>query len=599
MTDLGVEYGAVYSLEGPTLISNVNQITNPIFETNTTGWSLAAVSWAASNFARFAGTFEGSVGGFIGRLTATKDATATERNISLSFAVASSKKIVVPGHKYLSELSVQAVDNTNLGYRIRVDWYNEGSFVSSSTSTALITGIGVTVLRLLNLEAPAGANAATFVFTAFSTTSGDTVDLRVNNAIFREMGARAVFNNDTDPDFIGTLDAESSGLDSSEVRENAQDATEEDGGVHGNFFAGRRPVTLHGRIIASTKADRNAKVAKLKRASKALRGDAILCWTQEGGPSVQLELRRQQPIRVTSGYVKEYFLPMVSADARIKSAREKIVSSEVGTSLKTAGTAANKSGEGSGALAWTNPGNITASDNVRATAVAGGSTGTNWLQATNFGHVLPVGAIPRGVLAKIEASRISGAVNVEILLMRMIVAGAMIENPSAWVAAWASATDEVKSFGSEKALIVPWSTTLSKAQIEASNWGVAMVANIPGVATMGIDAVQTEVFYRMPFIVENEGDEYADFTAVFTGETTSAVELKNEMTGDKLVVNTTMNSTDIVEIDTKTRTVRKNGVSIYSSFDFASSNWFKLAPGQTKLMSPNNEVAIKYRDSWA
>lgn len=133
-------------------------------------------------------------------------------------------------------------------------------------------------------------------------------------------GARAVFNNTADADFVGMLSPESSGLDSADVREDAQDATEADGGVHGDFYYGRRPVILQGTIIATSKEDRNNKVTKLQRASNAMRGDAVLKWKPSGAADeVELSLRRQQPLRITGGFVKSFNLAMVSAAAGIKS----------------------------------------------------------------------------------------------------------------------------------------------------------------------------------------------------------------------------------------------------------------------------------------
>jgi virginiamycin B lyase len=140
-------------------------------------------------------------------------------------------------------------------------------------------------------------------------------------------GTRVVFNDSTDKDFVGMLSPESSGLDSPEVREDAQDSTEADGGVHGDFFLGRRPVILQGTVIATSKLDRNKKVAKIKRAGgKALREDAILSWKPEGAEEkVRLRLRLNQPLRFTKGFVKDFFLPMVSADAYVESYATSVV----------------------------------------------------------------------------------------------------------------------------------------------------------------------------------------------------------------------------------------------------------------------------------
>lgn len=580
MTELGVEYGAVYTLEGPYDVE-FNLVDDPQFNEGISFWK------ETDGFGLMTPSH---VPYFTGRSSA-----GAMKLVNLEGGLDTYMWAILPvvaGKTYIVNAYVKLDEFTSGALSNRILLTDDGTAVKSVTASSAIPGwTRVTISHTVT----AGKTSMTLrLYGPKGTVYWD--DVWVSLA---DKTTRAVFNDSTDPDFVGALDAESSGLDSPDIRENAQDATEEDGGIHGDFFAGRRPITLHGTIIANGKTDRNTKVAKLKRAAKARRQDALLFWTPEGGPTVKLDLRQQQPLRVTKGFNKEFFAPMVSADARITSLEEKSVSSVVGTSLKTAKTGANKSGEGSGSLAWTNPGNITASDDVRATAVASGSIATNWLQATNFGHVLPTGAIPKAVIAKVEANRVSGTANVELLLMRMIVAGVMIENPAFWISVWNSATDTVKSFGNFNSLIATWSAAPTKAQIEASNWGVAMVANIPGVATMGVDAIQTEVFYRLPFIVENAGDEYADFTAILTGETTGPVELKNETTGDKLVVNTVMTGSDVIEIDTKNRTVKKNGSNLYGSFNFSSSDWFKLAPGHTQLMAPNNEVTINYRDAWA
>lgn len=133
-------------------------------------------------------------------------------------------------------------------------------------------------------------------------------------------GTVAVFNDDTSPYYVGILDPNgSSGLDGADVRENADDLPDTDGGVHGPFYEGRRPVVLAGQIIASSVADRDAKVDRLRRASFALRDDAVLKWTPTGGEEIFTSLRRQQPLRVTGGYLKSFQLSMVAADPRLYS----------------------------------------------------------------------------------------------------------------------------------------------------------------------------------------------------------------------------------------------------------------------------------------
>lgn len=135
-------------------------------------------------------------------------------------------------------------------------------------------------------------------------------------------GTRAVINNTADADYVGTFgDDGISGLDSPEVRENAWDLVEADGGAHGNFWFGRRPVTLTLDVLGTTAADRNAKLEKIKRATNAMRGDGILSWTtpSTAGPNQQISYRRQQPLRIEGAWKKSVFLGLVAADPRIYS----------------------------------------------------------------------------------------------------------------------------------------------------------------------------------------------------------------------------------------------------------------------------------------
>jgi hypothetical protein len=60
-------------------------------------------------------------------------------------------------------------------------------------------------------------------------------------------GVRVVFNDPQDADYVGML-TNISGLDSPDVREAADDLIGDDGGVHGNFYYGRRPIVLEGQI---------------------------------------------------------------------------------------------------------------------------------------------------------------------------------------------------------------------------------------------------------------------------------------------------------------------------------------------------------------
>lgn len=60
-------------------------------------------------------------------------------------------------------------------------------------------------------------------------------------------GVRVVFNDPADADYVGVL-TNISGLDSPDLRESADDLIGDDGGIHGNFYHGRRPIVLEGMI---------------------------------------------------------------------------------------------------------------------------------------------------------------------------------------------------------------------------------------------------------------------------------------------------------------------------------------------------------------
>src|SRR4051812_28353884 len=84
-------------------------------------------------------------------------------------------------------------------------------------------------------------------------------------------GTVAVFNDPADANYVGMLDpANCSGFDSADVRENADELVQMDGGIHGDFYFGRRPVTLAGKIFnVATTTERNQKITALQRATNA------------------------------------------------------------------------------------------------------------------------------------------------------------------------------------------------------------------------------------------------------------------------------------------------------------------------------------------
>lgn len=156
-------------------------------------------------------------------------------------------------------------------------------------------------------------------------------------------GSVATFNNPSDPNYVGAL-TELTGLDSAEVRESAQDLVEADGGAHGSFYLGRRPIVMTCRVFGhASLQEREVRVDRARRASMCLRGNGSLTWRPSDYAAraasdwmeVFTPVRRQQPFRESGQWVKELQIPLVSEYATIQS-----------TSLITvaAGTAAENRG---------------------------------------------------------------------------------------------------------------------------------------------------------------------------------------------------------------------------------------------------------------
>lgn len=138
-------------------------------------------------------------------------------------------------------------------------------------------------------------------------------------------GARAVFNDKTDVDYVGDL-SDMTGLDSAEVRESATDLVQSDGGTHGDFYFGRRPVTMTARVYnAAGPLDRDYRIDKIRRVIKeCLRSDGVLSWQNNPLTStlaMQTWVRMQQPLRVTGNWVKDVQISLVSAYAPLFSAQ--------------------------------------------------------------------------------------------------------------------------------------------------------------------------------------------------------------------------------------------------------------------------------------
>lgn len=139
-------------------------------------------------------------------------------------------------------------------------------------------------------------------------------------------GGRLVVGNSdlakADPDWVGWLDPEQgiAGLDSPDLREVAQEIVAGDGGLHLDFFHGRRPIVINGAIDPNVVIGTQMQYGqRIKRAGNAMRADAILSWTNTGFPKRRLRLRSQAGLRISGRRPKTFQVPMVDSDWRILS----------------------------------------------------------------------------------------------------------------------------------------------------------------------------------------------------------------------------------------------------------------------------------------
>src|SRR5436190_23180095 len=94
-------------------------------------------------------------------------------------------------------------------------------------------------------------------------------------------GTAAVFNDPTSPSFVGYLSEPPS--IGAEVRDTGDEKAQADGGVHpGDFFLSRLSVVLTGIFTAAPGVALKLQIERLQLAANALRGDALLSWSESG-----------------------------------------------------------------------------------------------------------------------------------------------------------------------------------------------------------------------------------------------------------------------------------------------------------------------------
>lgn len=128
-------------------------------------------------------------------------------------------------------------------------------------------------------------------------------------------GDRAVFNDPTDPDYVGALVGEEavSGLDSPEVRNAIYDMVEADGAILGPQYHGMRPITFQPVILADTITDRNERESQLRRVvNGSMKADGTVSWTPDGSIEQFLSIRKHQRLQIKGAWAKECLVSLVA-----------------------------------------------------------------------------------------------------------------------------------------------------------------------------------------------------------------------------------------------------------------------------------------------
>jgi hypothetical protein len=159
----------------------------------------------------------------------------------------------------------------------------------------------------------------------------------------------------------------------------------------------------------------------------------------------------------------------------------------------SSGTLANDTAVGN--LGWSNATNAGASDNSYATFVADGKvTDSQYLKSTNFSFSIPNGATIDGVEVAIERKASSdGSTNVRDLRVRLVKGGTVqsAEDKAVTGTDWPT-TDGTASYGGSSDM---WSNSWTRAEINASDFGVVLQAAGTGVVTGSVDHITITVTY--------------------------------------------------------------------------------------------------------
>jgi hypothetical protein len=160
-----------------------------------------------------------------------------------------------------------------------------------------------------------------------------------------------------------------------------------------------------------------------------------------------------------------------------------------------AGTGSNVNGPGT--TSWSNPGNITTAGSPYSTVSLSRRATSEYLQGTNYGFNIPANATIVGIQVTIRRqSGSTSSYNLNDADLYLLKGGTISGNDKATTTDWPSSFGTATYGGSSDL----WGTTWTPAEINASNFGVALSVYDQSYSTRTatVDYMQISVTYTVP-----------------------------------------------------------------------------------------------------
>jgi hypothetical protein len=224
-----------------------------------------------------------------------------------------------------------------------------------------------------------------------------------------------------------------------------------------------------------------------------------------------------------------------------------------------------------GTVAWSNPGNVSASDLAVATAsamVLGNNS--NYLSASAFGFSIPASAIICGITVQIQKNATGLLQNVTDNSVKIIKNGVIGGSERALGGTWPT-TEAFFTYGGGADL---WGQTWTAAEINAGNFGVAISANLSAGSSVNPSARVNNIRISVAYNAGALPIELAYFEAVRTGTSTVVLAwaTSSENNNDYFGVEHSLNGNQWKEIG-RVKGVGKSTVrTLYTFTDTKPSN---------------------------